>query len=819
MEIKDFQNSIIVVDRDYFNLLLQRKKEFKGLSFKLIDKEEAIDKLSFSYKENPLPYLVYEKKMDYSTAKKYMKILRVADREKSERLSSLYNELKDDFLEEDDLAEVEFEDKKIYLLEMQEDKEIHGLFERKHLSVTDISLSDLNILPLRDEKKLKEEVKIFNFPNRFQQYFYTFSQLRKEVLQHEEKKEKIEILVKDDSEEFYIRTMSEIFSLPVVYNRDIPYISVPVIKDKIAEIFRTKSFEFTEEEKQNPDLSALMDVISDYHLSSLDFDFAYSNLLEIISSMKTKGMEENRGVFVSSRFDFDPRRLVYVMDFAYDTFYKEYQNKSIFTDDELKELSVNTSYQETLLDQRKKRNYLFYQNIVLLSRVLMHLNDHIFDSQFVAELSLNDVIRKVDMTKKEFFDGSFTDKARELYISNQIDKQFITDKVNEFNSYDNSYTPIKEEAIKHNVYSISKIEQYVNCPFKYLMQNIIPLLDEDKSRMHVGTFLHALMEKIYHKGFSANNVLFDAKDLYIDILKRDGVEFDEKEEVRYSMIVSWMHIILSALENENAEMNHYDMGKDYELEVKFSLTDTDGSSYPFKGRIDKILTTSTSDTIYYTIIDYKSGTERFDDKLCFLGKAIQLPLYSYALMNDPSLLPEGAKFMGFGIQHIFPSSIKAAFAKDGVLSYSNLVKYLMTDGALVSTDSDYKKSLNTEYTVSKSGKKEKEENKPTFFSLKMEQKKEGGYDLVNGKGKSKYYHPFDDIIQESIDISLDVIAKMKANQYPIAPLQRDLKKDESDDLSCSFCKYQDICYHRKKDAVHTGKAVKEHMKKYMKGGK
>ena len=116
MDINDFQNAIIVTDRDYFNLLLKKKKAFQGLSFKLMDKEEVIDKLSFSYGEDPLPYLVYEKKMDYSTAKKYMKILRVADREKNEMLTSLYNELKERLLEEDDLAEIEFRNKKIYLL-------------------------------------------------------------------------------------------------------------------------------------------------------------------------------------------------------------------------------------------------------------------------------------------------------------------------------------------------------------------------------------------------------------------------------------------------------------------------------------------------------------------------------------------------------------------------------------------------------------------------------------------------------------------------------------------------------------------------------
>ena len=49
MDINDFQNAIIVTDRDYFNLLLKKKKAFQGLSFKLMDKEEVIDKLSFFF--------------------------------------------------------------------------------------------------------------------------------------------------------------------------------------------------------------------------------------------------------------------------------------------------------------------------------------------------------------------------------------------------------------------------------------------------------------------------------------------------------------------------------------------------------------------------------------------------------------------------------------------------------------------------------------------------------------------------------------------------------------------------------------------------
>lgn len=191
MNITDLHNSIIVSDRDYFSLLYQKKNEYPSLSFKLMDTSEVIDSLSFAYKEDPLPYLVYEKKMDYSTAKKYMKLLRVADRTKSVKLTELYNDLHERFLEEDDLADITFKDKKIYLLEMQEDKEIHSLFNRKHLSTIDIELKDLDILPLHDEVSLKNDVPIYYFPNRFQQYFYLFSRLRKEYLLDESKKRRL----------------------------------------------------------------------------------------------------------------------------------------------------------------------------------------------------------------------------------------------------------------------------------------------------------------------------------------------------------------------------------------------------------------------------------------------------------------------------------------------------------------------------------------------------------------------------------------------------------------------------------------------------
>ncbi len=834
MNITDLHNSIIVSDRDYFSLLYQKKNEYPSLSFKLMDTSEVIDSLSFAYKEDPLPYLVYEKKMDYSTAKKYMKLLRVADRSKSEKLTELYNDLHERFLEEDDLADITFKDKKIYLLEMQEDKEIHALFNRKHLSTIDIELKDLDIFPLHDEVSLKNDVPIYYFPNRFQQYFYLFSELRKEYLLDEKKKKTIKVLISDEKEEFYIRSVSKLFSLTMGYNPSLTYLSVTAVKDKIRNIYDTKSFDFTEEEKKIPELVSLFEVIDKYHLASLDFDFAYSNLLEIVSSMKVKAEEGDFDNIFTTCFDFDKNKEIYVMDFTYDTFYKEYQNKSVFSDEQLKELSCNTSYENTLLDKRKKKNYLFYQNIKLLSRVTQHLSDHIFDSQFVADYNLSSAIKKVDITKSEYFDGSFTEESRKAYMSYQLDKQFVTDKYNEFNSYDNSFTGIEGEMITSPTFSISKIEQYSACPFRYLMQKIIPALNEDKQRKYFGTLLHTFMENIYHPDFDVEKTLKWGKDKFIEILEEDNEEFDERQEVFYSIVEHWMRLILRFLENENKEMAHADIIKterDYEIPISFSIKDDAGKEYSFLGKVDKVLTTKVLSTgkFYYTILDYKSGKEDFDDMLCFLGKSIQLPLYTYAILNNPSLVKyisdETPSFSGFGIQHVYPSSFKAAFADNGdTMKSGSVIDYLKTRGC-ISDDVGYLTSLNTELVQKKVKKKDGKEkleieNPPTFFDYKMVQNNDGSYSLHKGKGDSEYYHPLNDIIQESIDISLNVIHSMEQNDYPIRPQQSDLKKMDTNDLVCKNCLYKDVCYHKSRDARPTRALVKDHMKPYIvKGGK
>ncbi len=834
MNISDFQNSIIVLDKDYLFLLYQKKNEYPSLSWKLMDTSEAIDSLSFTYKENPLPYLVYEKKLDYSTAKKYMKVLRVADRSKSEKLESLYQDLRARFLEEDDLSEMTFKDKRIYLLEMKEDKEIHELFKRKHLESIDIELKDLDILPLRSEDSLKKEVPIYYFPNRFQQYFYLFSKLRKEYLTDENKKKQIKVLISDEKEEFYIRNVSELFSLSIGYNPSLTYLSLTSVKDKIRNIYDTKSFVFTEDEKKNPDLFKLIEIVEEYHLSSLDFDFAYSNLLEIVSSLKVKSEDNGYENIFTTRFDFDKNKEVYVMDFTYNTFYKEFQNKSVFSDEQLKELSCNTSYDETLLDRRKKKNYLFYQNVRLLSRVTQHLSDHIFDSQFVSDFNLKDSIKKVDITKKEYFDGSFTEESRKIYLSYQLDKQFVTEKKDEFNSYNNSFTGIEGEMKGHDHYSVSMIEQYCKCPFKYLMQKLLPSLDDDKQTRYFGILLHSFMEKIYHPDFDVEKTLSEGREKFIEILKNDKKEYDERQEVFYFIVEHWMRLVLKALVNENKEMSHadvFDHDKDYEIGIRYSIKDKDGKEYPFIGTLDKILTTKVQSTgkTYYTILDYKSGKEELDDKLCFLGESIQLPLYANAILENPSLmrLKEGEKemiFSGFGIQHVYPRSFKDAFATNkDYMNYSDFKDALKTKGCL-SVDSGYKTSLNSEYQViiekKKGEEKEKEENLPTFFEFKMEQNNDGSYTLHKGQGNYEYYHPLNDIIKDSIDISLSVIYAMEKNEYPIAPRQKDLKKNDSEDLVCANCLYKDVCYHRPRDIVRTDKLVKEHMKPYyVKGGK
>ncbi len=796
------QKCLLVCDYECFPILFRLKGEHPGAEWKILRKDDLLDRVSFSFAKDPIPYLM-GKQIDYSNGKKYLRLLRVADYEKNARLKVLYDDLKTNgFIKVDPLASVELSRSKVVLLEMQEDEEIHALLARKGIAYTDVTLEQLGA-----EKKLKdgEHPPLLSFPNKFAQYFYIYSQIRKELREDESLRERISILINDESDLYYIKTVSSLFKLPsfAVFLR--PFLSNPAVKKKTADIYQSKSFVFTEEEKEDSDLGELLRIVNYYGLPSLPFDFAYASLLEIANTLGVKEQIDDKGITIENRYTLDPSARIFVTNFQYDAFYKVFDDKNVLTDQELTKVSANPSYVRTKMDRRKKLNYLLYNDIAMLSRVRQHLTDKIYDSPFLEELGWSSAV-KVGMNP----DGVYTTEAGHLYLADQLDKQFYPFRFGEYRNYDHSYKGIEKPIFdpKKN-WSVTNLEGYIKCPFQYYLNNVVPDQDGDKHAMWLGTLVHSVMERVLHDDFDFEKEFANGALEYKQSMLRSNQTYTAKEEVWLEMAKYWLKFVVSAIQKSKTIM-HY-AGDLAEEKVTFKLQGNNGVTYTFaNAKIDKILFTEFEGEKFYTIIDYKSGKENFVATQVFLGPSCQLPLYYFAIENSPNKakLTNGGTFGSFGISHTFASSPKKFAADGGETSFANVVKTVRSRG--VSRNYvPYWQSLDPT-GLTKDGKNVTK-NSSTYFGKGLLFNTPDEPVSIIPKAETNPPYNLDQLVEEAKKAMVETIEKITKNEFPIAPTSSDLGSAEPRNANCKFCPYGDICYKNlKQDMVSYENDIKAH---------
>lgn len=777
---------ILVCDFEYFPLVFKLKSNYPEARWKILKKEELLDRVSFSFAIDPIPYLM-KKGIDYSNAKKYLRLLRVADFEKNARLKELHNELKEKgYFKIDDLGLLELSSSKIALLEMQEDVEVHKLLERKGFNYVDLTLEELGA-----KKRMEGEIKptIFSFPNKFAQYFYIYSQIRKEILEDESLKRRISVLINDESDLYYVNLASSLFKIPsyAVFLR--PFLSDPYIKAKVSEIYKRKSFFFLDEEKKDPKIADLIEIIDYYGLASLSFDFAYASLLEIANTLGVKERIDDRGITIENRFNLSPEERIFVTNFQYDVFYKVFDDKNVLTDEELCQIDANPSFVKTKLDRRKKLNYITYNDIALLSRVRQHLTDKIYDSQFLEELGWDakkDVI-KMGMNES----GVYTSEAGRLYLGDQLDKQFYRLPYYLYRSYDHSYKGIDEkvfDAAKN--WSVTNLEGYILCPFKYYMEAVLPSYDDDKHAMWLGTLIHKVMENVTQEDFDFETEFEKGVEEYKKSMKKSRQEFGNKEKAWLKMTKYWLKKVAASLQKARIAGNIVDSLP--ETKITFTLSGKDGETYTFaNAKIDKILVSECEGERFYTIIDYKSGKEKFEPTTVFLGRSTQLPFYYYAIENskEKNDYTKGGTFGGFGIVHTYASSPKDLAVKNDEVSVELDPSFVKMNG-LTKCYLPYWRSIDSSGITKKGQISKKGGN---YYSGILFNAPDAEESIIKGCEITPPYN-LNRLLEDGKKATVDAIEKILNNDFAIKPTSFNLCPKDLSSFVCSSCPYGDICY-------------------------
>ena len=373
-----------------------------------------------------------------------------------------------------------------------------------------------------------------------------------------------------------------------------------------------------------------------------------------------------------------------------------------------------------------------------------------------------------DLANKSVYAMYLDDLVKYGIKDRDLDSLYTTYDKNNYLEYDNSFTGINKEDLinylnKKLSLSYSSIDNFYKCGFRYYLNNIlqVSIFDETFS-IFIGNLFHYVLSKMNEKNFDLDkeyeNYLVDhtftnKEKFFLDKLKLD-LEFIIKVIKKHQFISGFTNML-------------------YEHKIDIKLMD---SPYVhFKGYVDKIMYKEKDNETLVSIIDYKTGSPDIKIKNLKFGLSMQLPIYLY-LVSHCDLL-KNIKFTGFYLEHILNLNVMKSDKKS--------VEELKTDNLKLtgySTDNINRLSIfDSTY-----------ENSEMIKGMKVK---------VDGT-LSKFANPLSDneineILKLTNDKIIEAMNSILEGDFKINP-----KVLNKENISCKYCEFKDVCYHKEKDLIY-----------------
>jgi ATP-dependent helicase/nuclease subunit B len=209
----------------------------------------------------------------------------------------------------------------------------------------------------------------------------------------------------------------------------------------------------------------------------------------------------------------------------------------------------------------------------------------------------------------------------------------------------------KLEALRNKEYSISQLETYAACPYKYFAERILNLEpieepSEEIEALEMGSLLHSILYEFYTELKkkkillqSASDKKFQqAEDLIFKIAK------EKIDSANFNKALSFFEIekILGINENRKnsilykfleEERNNAEGYVPEYFELNFGRMSKSGEEfkigeYKFRGKIDRVDVDHSEKR--FRVVDYKLGGKKPSTEDLYKGLSLQLPLYMYA---------------------------------------------------------------------------------------------------------------------------------------------------------------------------------------------
>lgn len=410
------------------------------------------------------------------------------------------------------------------------------------------------------------------------------------------------------------------------------------------------------------------------------------------------------------------------------------------------------------------KNYYINKLKSIKNLVITYKEKDYFNSYLVSPL-LNDIAKEVISNPNIDISKSYSSRFNELKMAKELDSYYKyslrSDNLgaylnnynkDNYNSYNNSFKGIDSDKYlnmidKKLTLSYSSLDNYYKCGFKYYLNNVLKE-NENTFSSFIGNLYHYVLSKMYDSNFD-----FEKEYNYYLTTR----ELTSKEEVLLIKLKEELRQNINLLK-EQVNISDYK----YSLcEKKISIDLKSKISISLIGFIDKIM--FSEDKKYAYVVDYKTGKPEISFDNLDNGLGMQLAIYMYLMHKSKDYAD--VFLVGCYLQRILSDDVnKEELKLDGYtfndLNVINSIDHNVYDKSFIS-------------------------------GLKV--KKNGDLSSTSKVFNSEYYNEILNIIELKINEAIEGITSAKFDINP--------KIVNGNNISCKFCKYNDICYHSYKDNV------------------
>lgn len=353
---------------------------------------------------------------------------------------------------------------------------------------------------------------------------------------------------------------------------------------------------------------------------------------------------------------------------------------------------------------------------------------------------------------------------------------------------------LARKLFKNDMYlSVSKIEDYYKCAFKYYCKfglNARPRIKAEMNPMETGSVIHYVLECIVRDYGSKGLIELDSRQIptevkkylkqYLESKMGDYSEFTVRFKYRFMYLSKLISCVVLRLreefENCDFEPKAFELsignGENGESVKSQAINLPDGGTIQIRGSIDRVDTYTENGEQYVRVVDYKSGIKKFKLSDILYGLNLQMFVYLFTLCkSDNELAGKEA-----GVLYLHSSRKIYDVSRNAI------------DSGVFKNDNDTYKMVGVVLNDEENQIAEHMEHdlKGEFIDVKCSAKSGVSGSIVSLEDMGRISRKIDSLIEQmGVELHMGKIMQNPVNST-------------NHNNTCEFCDYSSVCANRKK---------------------